>query len=316
MKYNSIVLLGPTAVGKTNLGVRIADCFDLEIISADSRQVYKGLDLGSGKDIDEYTFNGKKIPYHLIDVTDLSHEYNVFDFSKDFYKAFENISNRKIVPFVVGGTGMYLDSFIRKYELVEVPQNEKFRKELEERSLEELDSILLKLKPDLHNRTDLNIKDRVIKAIEIATFMQSEEYQKNKEELLKRPEVNPFIIGTTIDRTLLRENIKKRLIERINSGMIEEVENLNKQGFSFERMEKLGLEYRFISEYLEGKIESKEKMIELLYIAICQFAKRQETWFRGMEKKGVTINWLTKEANKDKKFEQAKKLLEDNIFKV
>lgn len=316
MKYNSIVLLGPTAVGKTNLGVRIADCFDLEIISADSRQVYKGLDLGSGKDIDEYTFNGKKIPYHLIDVTDLSHEYNVFDFSKDFYKAFENISNRKIVPFVVGGTGMYLDSFIRKYELVEVPQNEKFRKELEEKSLEELDSILLKLKPDLHNRTDLNIKDRVIKAIEIATFMQSEEYQKNKEELLKRPEVNPFIIGTTIDRTLLRENIKKRLIERINSGMIEEVENLNKQGFSFERMEKLGLEYRFISEYLEGKIESKEKMIELLYIAICQFAKRQETWFRGMEKKGVTINWLTKEANQDKKFEQAKKLIEENIFKV
>lgn len=316
MKYNSIVLLGPTAVGKTNLGVRIADCFDLEIISADSRQVYKGLDLGSGKDIDEYTFNGKKIPYHLIDVTDLSHEYNVFDFSKDFYKAFENISNRKIVPFVVGGTGMYLDSFIRKYELVEVPQNEKFRKELEEKSLEELDSILLKLKPDLHNRTDLNIKDRVIKAIEIATFMQSEEYQKNKEELLKRPEVNPFIIGTTIDRTLLRENIKKRLIERINSGMIEEVENLNKQGFSFERMEKLGLEYRFISEYLEGKIKSKEKMIELLYIAICQFAKRQETWFRGMEKKGVTINWLTKEANQDKKFEQAKKLLEENIFKV
>lgn len=316
MKYNSIVLLGPTAVGKTNLGVRIADCFDLEIISADSRQVYKGLDLGSGKDIDEYTFNGKKIPYHLIDVTDLSHEYNVFDFSKDFYKAFENISNRKIVPFVVGGTGMYLDSFIRKYELVEVPQNEKFRKELEEKSLEELDSILLKLKPDLHNRTDLNIKDRVIKAIEIATFMQSEEYQKNKEELLKRPDVNPFIIGTTIDRTLLRENIKKRLIERINSGMIEEVENLNKQGFSFERMEKLGLEYRFISEYLEGKIESKEKMIELLYIAICQFAKRQETWFRGMEKKGVTINWLTKEANQDKKFEQAKKLLEENIFKV
>ena len=311
MKYNSIVLLGPTAVGKTNLGVRIADCFDLEIISADSRQVYKGLDLGSGKDIDEYTFNGKKIPYHLIDVTDLSHEYNVFDFSKDFYKAFENISNRKIVPFVVGGTGMYLDSFIRKYELVEVPQNEKFRKELEEKSLEELDSILLKLKPDLHNRTDLNIKDRVIKAIEIATFMQSEEYQKNKEELLKRPEVNPFIIGTTIDRTLLRENIKKRLIERINSGMIEEVENLNKQGFSFERMEKLGLEYRFISEYLEGKIESKEKMIELLYIAICQFAKRQETWFRGMEKKGVTINWLTKEANQDKKFEQAKKLIEE-----
>lgn len=314
MKYNSIVLLGPTAVGKTNLGVRIADCFDLEIISADSRQVYKGLDLGSGKDIDEYTFNGKKIPYHLIDVTDLSHEYNVFDFSKDFYKAFENISNRKIVPFVVGGTGMYLDSFIRKYELVEVPQNEKFRKELEEKSLEELDSILLKLKPDLHNRTDLNIKDRVIKAIEIATFMQSEEYQKNKEELLKRPEVNPFIIGTTIDRTLLRENIKKRLIERINSGMIEEVENLNKQGFSFERMEKLGLEYRFISEYLEGKIESKEKMIELLYIAICQFAKRQETWFRGMEKKGVKINWLPQTTDIDTRFEAAVNIIESNRY--
>lgn len=305
MKYNSIVLLGPTAVGKTSLGVKIADYFDLEIISADSRQVYKGLDLGSGKDIDEYNYNGHKIPYHLIDVTDLNSEYNVFDFTKDFYNVFEKLIGKGKIPFVVGGTGMYLDSFIRKYELVEVPANEEFRKELESKSLEELDSILLKLKPDLHNKTDLQIRQRVIKAIEIATYMQSDEYQKNKETLLKRPHVNPFIIGTTIDREKLRQNIKIRLNERIESGMIEEVENLNKEGFSFERMERLGLEYRFISEYLEGKIESKEKMIELLYIAICQFAKRQETWFRGMEKKGVTINWLDKDLTQEQKFIQS-----------
>lgn len=308
-EYNSLVLLGPTAVGKTSLGVRIADCFGLEIISADSRQVYKGLDLGSGKDIDEYTINGHQIPYHVIDVTDLSHEYNLFDFTKDFYKAFSDIQSRNIIPFTVGGTGMYLDSFIRKYELVEVPENPELKKELESKSLEELDEILLKLKPDLHNRTDLQLRDRVIKAIEIATFMQSEQYSKNKEELLKRPEVKPLVLGTTIDRSILRENIKKRLIERLDQGMIEEVQGLHSQGFSYERMERLGLEYKFVSEYLEGKIASKEDLFNGLYTAICQFAKRQETWFRGMERKGVQIHWLTKEADQNKKFEEASEII-------
>ena len=308
-KYNSLVLLGPTAVGKTSLGVRLADEFGLEIISADSRQVYKGLDLGSGKDIAEYNYNGHQIPYHVIDVTDLNTEYNLFNFTKDFYKAFEDISERKIVPFTVGGNGMYLDSFIRKYELVEVPENEKKRKKMEDMTLEELDQMLLKLKPDLHNRTDLALRDRVVKAIEIATYMQSPEYEKNKEELLTRPEVKPLVLGTTIDRTILRENIKKRLVERLDEGMIEEVEALHNQGFSYERMERLGLEYKFVSEFLEGKIKTKDEMVQGLYTAICQFAKRQETWFRGMERKGVDIHWLTKEADQNKKFVDAFKII-------
>lgn len=308
-KYNSLVLLGPTAVGKTSLGVRLADEFGLEIISADSRQVYKGLDLGSGKDISEYNYNGHQIPYHVIDVTDLNIEYNLFNFTKDFYRAFEDISKRKIVPFTVGGTGMYLDSFIRKYELVEVPENPELRKKMEVMTLEELDQMLLKLKPDLHNRTDLALRDRVVKAIEIATYMQSPEYEKNKEELLRRPEVKPLVLGTTIDRTILRENIKKRLVERLDEGMIEEVEALHNQGFSYERMERLGLEYKFVSEFLEGKIKTKDEMVQGLYTAICQFAKRQETWFRGMERKGVDIHWLTKEADQNKKFEDAFKII-------
>ena len=308
-KYNSLVLLGPTAVGKTSLGVRLADEFGLEIISADSRQVYKGLDLGSGKDIAEYNYNGHQIPYHVIDVTDLNTEYNLFNFTKDFYRAFEDISERKIVPFTVGGTGMYLDSFIRKYELVEVPENPELRKKMEDMTLEELDQMLLKLKPDLHNRTDLALRDRVVKAIEIATYMQSPEYKKNKEELLTRPEVKPLVLGTTIDRTILRENIRKRLVERLDEGMIEEVEALHNQGFSYERMERLGLEYKFVSEFLEGKIKTKDEMVQGLYTAICQFAKRQETWFRGMERKGVDIHWLTKEADQNKKFVDAFKII-------
>ena len=309
MKYNSIVLLGPTASGKTSLAVRLAYNFNLEIISADSRQVYKGLDLGSGKDLDEYNYSGKNIPYHLIDVTDLNSEYNVFDFTKDFYRAFKNITGRNIIPLIAGGTGMYLDAVIRKYELVEVPENPEFHQNLLSKPLEELSKLLLSLKPDLHNKTDLEDKARVIKAIEIASYMQSDEYLKNKEELLKRPDIQPLILGTSLERPLLRENIKKRLDERFAQGMREEVENLHKQGFSYERMERLGLEYRFISEYLEGKITSKEELSEKLYTAICQFAKRQETWFRGMERKGVKINWLTKENSQDLKFNEAEKII-------
>lgn len=309
MKYNSIVLLGPTASGKTSLAVRLAYNFNLEIISADSRQVYKGLDLGSGKDLDEYNYSGKNIPYHLIDVTDLNSEYNVFDFTKDFYRAFKNITGRNIIPLIAGGTGMYLDAVIRKYELVEVPENPEFHQNLLSKPLEELSKLLLSLKPDLHNKTDLEDKARVIKAIEIASYMQSDEYLKNKEELFKLPDIQPLILGTSLERPLLRENIKKRLDERFAQGMIEEVENLHKQGFSYERMERLGLEYRFISEYLEGKITSKEELSEKLYTAICQFAKRQETWFRGMERKGVKINWLTKENSQDLKFNEAEKII-------
>ncbi len=315
-QYNSIFLLGPTAVGKTSLGVRLAYELGLEIISADSRQVYKGLDLGSGKDLAEYNYNGCNIPYYIIDVTDLSHEYNLFDYTKDFYKTFTALEERGQIPFTVGGTGMYLDAVIRGYELVEVPVNPVLREEMKAATLEELGNRLLKLKPDLHNRTDLQIRERVEKALEIAVYMQSDEYKANKEELNRRPNVKPLVLGTTIDRTLLRENIKIRLRERFDAGMIDEVKNLHdKEGFSWERLERLGLEYRFISEFLEGKIATRQELEDKLYTAICQFAKRQETWFRGMEKKGVKINWITNEADKDKKFDDALAIIK-NAFSL
>ncbi len=323
MKYNTVILLGPTAVGKTSLGVSLALQFGWDIISADSRQVYKGLDLGSGKDLNEYSGiikapdgseSSYSIPYHLIDVTTLNNEFNVYNFQTEFYKIFKELSNEGKMPFIVGGTGMYIDSICRAYNFVEVPENIQLRKELDEKSLEELDKILMELKPELHNKSDLLCRDRTIRAIEIALYMKDEERVKRDKASLKLPEINPFVMGTTIPRDELRANIKIRLLERINEGMIEEVEGLHNQGFSWERLEKLGLEYRFVSGFLEGKIASKELMVDELYHAICQFAKRQETWFRGMERKGVKINWLPNQNNKEAKLKAAIKLIEENVI--
>lgn len=315
-KYNCIILLGPTAVGKTSLGVKIADALNSEIISADSRQVYKGLDLGSGKDLEDYTYNGRNIPYHMIDITDLSVEYSVYLYQEEFYKTFTALQKRGVLPVIVGGTGMYLDAIVREYELVPVPPQPELDAELEKKSLEELDAMLLELVPDLHDKSDLKDRARTIKAIEIAVYKKSEEWKKLKPTLTPRPVVKPLILGTTIPREKLRENIKIRLNQRFEQGMIEEVEKLHSDGASWDRLERLGLEYRFIAEYLEGKIESREKMVELLYIAICQFAKRQETWFRGMEKKGVAINWLCKEGSLEDKFEAAMKLINACAFNI
>ncbi len=308
--YNCIVLLGPTAVGKTSLGVRIANLYGMEIISADSRQVYRGLDIGSGKDIAEYTVDGKTIPYHMIDIADLSEEYNVFHYQQDFYRVFTELQERKAFPVIVGGTGMYLDSIVRAYDLVDVPENSDLRQELESKSLEELDTILLNLKPNLHNKSDLTIRHRVVRAIEIETYMQNPASQEKLQTMIARPDVRPFIIGTTLPRPVLRENIHKRLIERINSGMITEVSKLHENGVSWDRLERLGLEYRFISWYLEGKYESEQIMIEKLYQAIGQFAKRQETWFRGMERKGVKINWLPSVPDQNKKYKAALEMIQ------
>ncbi|MCR4626352.1 MAG: tRNA (adenosine(37)-N6)-dimethylallyltransferase MiaA [Treponema sp.] len=291
--YNLIVVLGPTAVGKTSLGVRLAHFLNTEIISADSRQVYRHLDLGSGKDLAEYTLSdGTQIQYHLIDITDLSYEYNVFDYQTDFYRVFGEIAGRGKIPVVVGGTGMYLDSFIRNYDLVPVPENPELRAELEKMSLEELDSLLLKLRPDFHTTAHLRDRNRVIRHIEIKKFMESPALEQWRKTQKPRPALKPLILGTTIERPLLRANIEKRLKERFEQGMIEEVAELHKNGASWERLESLGLEYKFISEFLEGKISDKDELFERLNLAIGQFAKRQETWFRGMEKKGVKINWL------------------------
>lgn len=311
-KYNCVVVLGPTAVGKTSIGVQIAYKFGGEIISADSRQTYRGLDLGSGKDLDEYTVCGKKIPYHLIDVADLSVEYNVFHYQQDFYRIFDNLVSRKVLPVVVGGTGMYLDAVIRAYDLVDVPEIPELRKQLESKSLEELSKMYLELKPDLHTKNDLLERERVIRGIEIYYGTHGELAEKLKKSMYKRPEIKPLVIGTTLEREKVRENIKKRLEERIDAGMIEEVENLHSQGFSWERLEKLGLEYRYCALYLQKKI-SREEMFEQLFIAIRQFAKRQETWFRFMEKNGVEINWLPPVPDKETRIKAAFALVEKEI---
>ncbi|MCR5080407.1 MAG: tRNA (adenosine(37)-N6)-dimethylallyltransferase MiaA [Treponema sp.] len=305
---NCVALVGPTAVGKTSLGVRLSDHYGWDIISADSRQIYKGLDLGSGKDLGEYNYNGKSINHHLIDITTLESEYNVFCFQQDFYKIFRKNQNENKMSFIVGGTGMYVDSIVSDYQLLPVPEQPDLVAELEKKSTEELAEQLLKIKPFVHNKSDLVLKDRLVKALSIELFKLSDEGKKMAEEY-RHPQVNTFVIGTTLERDQLHKNIRIRLEERIEQGMIEEVENLHKT-YSWERLEKLGLEYRFVSLYLEGKISTKEEMTEQLYHAISQFAKRQETWFRGMEKKGVKINWLPSENDKEKKFSSALELID------
>ena len=316
--FNCVVLLGPTAVGKTALGVRIAKKFGWEIISADSRQTYRGLDIGSGKDLADYDFDDGSgtvihIPYHLIDVADLGSEYNVFNFQQDFYDEFRNQQARNLVPFVVGGTGMYIDSVVRGYDFVPVPENPTLRAELDGKSLEELDAMLLSLKDNLHNKSDLLIRERVVRAIEIELYMRSPECEEAREKIGKRPEIRAFVLGTTLERDEIRKNIEIRLRQRLDEGMIDEVRNLHEGGVSWERLEKLGLEYRFLSLYLEGKL-TREEMFEQLYHAICQFAKRQETWFRGMERKGVKINWLPRVNDRATRLNAAFAMLEEAGF--
>ena len=303
--YNCIIILGPTAVGKTAIGVAVARAFNGEIISADSRQTYCHLDIGSGKDLEDYAESdaGPAVPYHLIDITELPAEYNVYNYQQDFYKAFKDITARGKLPVIVGGTGMYIDAIVRDYQLVILPENKKLHEELEATPLEELAARLMKLQPDLHTKNDLLEKDRVIKALEIIEAKK----QGVDSTSVQRPEINPLIIGTTLPRPQLWENISIRLRERLDGGMLEEVQSIHDSGISWERLEKLGLEYRFCSQFLQGKIATKEELFEGLFIAIRQFAKRQETWFRMMEKKGVEINWL-EPGSKEERIAQAKKI--------
>ncbi|WP_191014021.1 tRNA (adenosine(37)-N6)-dimethylallyltransferase MiaA [Treponema zioleckii] len=314
MSYNSIFVIGPTAVGKTAIGVQLASRLNGEIISADSRQVYKGLDIGSGKDLADYDLPTGHIPYHLIDVCTLQKEYNLFDFQEGFYDAFEDIQKRGKLPLCVGGTGMYVDSIVSNYNMIPTPENPEMYAELSAKSYDELKEILIREKEKLHNTTEFGDKERIIKAIMINRFNTSEECKKIRESLV-RPKVEPVIFGTTLERSLVREKIARRLRERLDHGLIEEVEGLHANGAEWERLESLGLEYRFVSQYLQGKIESKEKLFELLNLAIGQFAKRQETWFRFMEKKGVKINWLPREEDVNARVEAALAILNSLGFR-
>lgn len=314
--YNCVFLMGPTACGKTAIGAALANFFSGEIISADSRQVYKELTIGSGKDLNEYEIAGVRIPYHLIDIADLKSEYNLFRYQKDFYRVFPEIIGRKKLPIVVGGTGMYLDAIIRNYDLIETPFDEDLHNELLKKELPELNEMLLRIRPDLHTREDLRHKERCIRAIEIASFMKSHKAEIAREKNA-RPDIRPLAIETSLERDELRKKIKLRLSERMQAGLIYEVEAIHESGISWERLESLGLEYKFVARFLQKKIPTQDELFEKLYVAICKFAKRQETWFRGMEKKmqaeGIPMRRLSKVSDKNERIDEAKKII-SNAF--
>lgn len=280
-----LVVLGATASGKTRLGVRLAAELDGEVISADSRQVYRGLDLGAGKDLDDYEVGGRRIPCHLIDVVDLGQEFSVFDYQKRFYQVFEELTGRGVLPVVVGGTGLYLEAVLKGYRMAAVPEDPDLRAELAGMPHEALVARLIAAKGKLHNTTDLTERDRLIRAIEIV------EYSKGHEPA-PAPAMNPLILGTKWDRAQLRQRIRERLEQRLEAGMIEEVQDLHDHGVPWKRLERLGLEYRFIAEFLQGKIQYRNDLFQKLYSAICHFAKRQDTWFRRMERNGADIHWI------------------------
>ncbi len=277
-----IVILGATAGGKTELAVRAARKFAGEIISADSRQVYRGMDLGTGKDLQEYG----EIPYHLIDIAEPGSEYNVFRFQRDCFAALEDIWTRDALPIICGGTGMYLDAVLRGYRLVEVAEDPQLRKELEPLGDEQLRERLLAMKPDQHNRTDLDDRQRLIRAIEIALGEQA-----SVDNLPPLPEIQPLVFGLEWPREILRQRIATRLLQRLDEGMLQEVEQLHASGVAWHTLEFYGLEYRWMAQHLQGKL-NRNDMVQKLRSAIGQFAKRQETFFRRMEKQGVEIHWL------------------------
>lgn len=284
MNYNLITILGPTAVGKTRLAAEIAFAVNGEIISADSRQVYRKLNIGTGKDYDDYVVNGIQIPFHLVDVVDLPEEFNLFNFYKSFFQIFTSIKNRNKEAILCGGSGLYLSSVIQNYDLKEIENTDLLEQELKLKSFDELKEIYFSLVKKPHNKTDLTSKNRLIKAIII---------EKSQKIIEGKILINSFNIGVNPGREIVRQRIKTRLEKRLNEGMIEEIINLIDDGIEPERLIKLGLEYKFITEYLIGKC-SKEEMTEKLYFAICAFAKRQMTWFRKMEREGVKIFWLDK----------------------
>lgn len=281
--HKLITILGPTAVGKTSLAANLAYKFNGEIISSDSRQVYKKLNLGTGKDYSDYIINDTHVKYHLIDIIDPADEYNLFTFKEDFYKYFEKITSEGKLPFLVGGTGLYLSSIIQDYKLNKVDFQSDYARELENLSLEEIQKKLLEINPSLHNTTDLLSKERAIRRIIILSG--------DKEGSKKYPEINHLVIGVNADRDIVIKRIENRLKHRLESGMIDEVKNLLEEGYSAERLIDLGLEYKFLTQHVLGEL-SYNDMFQKLRAAIVAFSKRQMAWYRKMEREGVIINWI------------------------
>lgn len=283
-----ITILGPTASGKTKVAVQLATQLNAEIISADSRQVYRRMDLGTGKDLDDYTIGKQTIPYHLINIVEPGTKYNVFEYQRDFLQAYTDIKARGKNVIVCGGTGLYIESIIRGYRLSPVPQNPELREQLKGKSLQELTDILKQFKT-LHNTTDVDSASRAIRAIEIASY-----YEHTPVDDRPFPTLSSYTIGIDVDRELRRARISKRLRQRLDAGMIDEIHSLLNEGIAPEDLIYYGLEYKYLTLYAIGTL-SYEEMFTKLEIAIHQFAKRQMTWFRGMERRGVEIHWMKPE---------------------
>lgn len=282
MKRSLITLLGPTASGKTHLAVQLAAALDAEIISGDSRQVYRGMDIGTGKDLSEYTVEGRQIPFHLIDIVDAGYKYNVFEYQRDFLNVWNELKKPAIL---CGGTGLYIECVLRGYHLVPVPANPELRSTMERKTLEELAALLATYK-QLHNTTDVDTVKRAVRAIEIEEY-----YRSNPALDTNFPKIDSIVFGLNLDREIRRERITKRLKSRLDEGMVEEVKALIQKGIPVQDLIYYGLEYKFLSLYTIGEL-TFDQMFSQLEIAIHQFAKRQMTWFRGMETRGTKINWL------------------------
>lgn len=302
-----ITILGPTASGKTSLAAALAYEIGGEIISADSRQVYRGMTIGTGKDLDDYSVNGHNIGYHLIDIAEPGDKYNIYEYQRDFHKVYSELMRRNVRPILCGGSGLYIESVLKGYSLSTVPQNPELRQSLSGKTLDELTEILIDLKArnnsNMHNRSDVDTAQRAIRAIEIEMYNLQHPAQNRQ-----FPPVESVIIGVDIDRESRRKRITERLKERLQHGLVEEVKGLIDSGLSAESLIYYGLEYKFVTEYVIGKL-SRDEMFRSLEIAIHQFAKRQMTWFRGMERRGFTINWIDWHLPMADKLEQIKKLI-------
>ncbi|WP_163707827.1 tRNA (adenosine(37)-N6)-dimethylallyltransferase MiaA [Mangrovibacterium lignilyticum] len=285
-KYQMLTILGPTASGKTTVATHAAQMLDGEVISADSRQVYRGMDLGTGKDLVDYIIDGKPIPYHLIDIVDAGYEYNVFEYQNDFLKAYEEVLSHGKFPVLCGGSGLYLESVLKNYKLIQVPLNDELRQRLADKKLDELTEILKTYKPDLHNVTDIVNEKRAIRAIEIEDYLVS-----HPEVDRSMPDINSLVVGVKYDRLSRRKRITERLKQRLDEGMLDEVQLLLDKGLNPEQLTYYGLEYKHLTLHLTGEL-SFDEMFRGLETAIHQFAKRQMTWFRRMERQGTKIHWL------------------------
>ena len=303
--YNLVTILGPTACGKTSLAVALAHRLQTAVISADSRQVYRSMDLGTGKDLDEYVYQGCEVPYRLIDIVDAGYKYNVFEFQRDFLKEYEELRGQGQLPVMCGGTGMYLESVLRGYHLVEVPENKELRESLADKSLEELTTILSSYK-QLHNTTDVDTCKRAIRAIEIEEY-----YRVNDVNVRDFPEIKSLNIGLDVSRELRRERITRRLHERLAEGMVDEVRGILDAGVAPEDLIYYGLEYKYLTLYVIGELTYNE-MVSQLEIAIHQFAKRQMTYFRGMERRGVPIHWIDATLSTEEKVEAIMRMINEN----